>query len=76
MDQQRTLSVKYCSIDRTVEVEDPLDSILDISIANKIPHLHECGGNGICTTCRIRVIDGLGNLTKPTSPRSTNFLSG
>jgi class 3 adenylate cyclase/hemoglobin-like flavoprotein len=49
-----------------VEVEDPLDSILDVSITNKIPHLHECGGNGICTTCRIRVIDGLGNLTKPT----------
>ncbi len=64
--QQKQLSIKYCSIDRTVEVEDPLDSILDVSIANKIPHLHECGGNGICTTCRIRVIDGLSNLTKPT----------
>lgn len=64
--EQRRLTVKYCSIDRTVEVEDPLDSILDISITNKIPHLHECGGNGICTTCRIRVIDGLGNLTRPT----------
>ena len=62
----KKLSVKYCSIDRKVDVEDPLDSILDISINNKIPHLHECGANGICTTCRIRVIDGLGSLTKPT----------
>lgn len=65
-DQRRILSVKFCSIDRIVEVEDPLDSILDVSIANKIPHLHECGGNGICTTCRIRVIDGLSSITKPT----------
>lgn len=63
----RKLSIKYCSIDRIVDVEDPLDSILDISIHNKIPHLHECGGNGICTTCRIRVLDGFNSLTKPTA---------
>ena len=66
-DSQRKLSVKYCSIDRTVEVEDPLDSILDMSIHNKIPHLHECGGNGICTTCRIRILDGFNALTRPTT---------
>ena len=60
------LTIKYCSIDRTVEVEDPLNSILDVSIENKIPHLHECGGNGMCTTCRIRVLDGFNSLTKPT----------
>lgn len=64
---QPKLSVKYCGIDRVVEVEDPLDSILDTSISNKIPHLHECGGNGICTTCRVRVLDGFSQLTKPTS---------
>jgi class 3 adenylate cyclase len=63
----RKLSIKYISIDRTVDVEDPLDSILDISIHNKIPHLHECGGNGVCTTCRVRILDGFSSLTKPTS---------
>lgn len=61
------LSVKYCSIDRTVIVEDPLSSILDISIENQIPHLHECGGNGMCTTCRIRILDGFNFLSKPTA---------
>jgi class 3 adenylate cyclase len=66
-DSPRKLSIKYCSIDRTVDVDDPLDSILDISVHNKIPHLHECGGNGICTTCRIRILDGFNALTKPTS---------
>jgi class 3 adenylate cyclase len=29
--------------------------------------LHECGGNGYCTTCRVRVIDGFNQLTKPTN---------
>jgi len=67
----KTLSIKYCSIDRVVEVEDPLDSILDISIANKIPHLHECGGNGVCTTCRVRILDGFNALTNPTSKETT-----
>ena len=66
-DSPRKLSIKYCSIDRTVDVEDPLDSILDSSIHNKIPHLHECGGNGICTTCRIRILDGFNSLTRPTA---------
>lgn len=64
---QRKLSIKYTSIDRIVEVDDPLNSMLDVSIENKIPHLHECGGNGICTTCRVRVIDGFNHLTKPTA---------
>lgn len=63
---QQASSVKYCSIDRTIEVQDPLKTILDISIENKIPHLHECGGNGQCTTCRIRVLDGINSVTKPT----------
>lgn len=67
VNSQKKLSIKYYSIDRTIKVEDPLDSILDISIANKIPHLHECGGNGHCTTCRVRIIDGFNNLTKPTN---------
>jgi ferredoxin len=41
-------------------------SLLDISVANKIPHWRECGGNGRCTTCRVRVLHGSTNL----SPRS------
>ncbi len=41
-------------------------TILDHSIKSKIPHLHECGGNGICTTCRVRVIDGPTHLSDRT----------
>ncbi|NMM47312.1 adenylate/guanylate cyclase domain-containing protein [Marinigracilibium pacificum] len=61
-----TPKVKYCSINREVEVSNPHMSILDVSIENKIPHLHECGGNGRCTTCRVRVINGSENLSKTT----------
>ena len=57
--------IHYVSINETVET-DRDSSILDTSIENKIPHLHECGGNGRCTTCRIRVIDGMQNLSRKT----------
>ena len=35
-------------------------------IKNKIPHVHECGGNGLCTTCRVRIIEGAPNLSPKT----------
>lgn len=57
-----TPQVKYCSINRVVSVESPTDSLLDLSIQHKIPHLHECGGSGKCTTCRVRILDGLEHL--------------
>ncbi len=59
-------SVNYCSINHRVQAKKENQTLLEISIANKIPHLHECGGHGQCTTCRVRVIDGLHNLNPPT----------
>lgn len=58
-------TIKYSSIDRIVDVENPNASVLDTSIAHKIPHLHECGGHGRCTTCRIRILDGLQHVSPP-----------
>jgi adenylate cyclase len=37
-------------------------SILDNSLQNNIPHPHVCDGKGKCTTCRIRIDDGLDQL--------------
>ena len=34
-------------------------SILDISIENNVDHLHVCGGQGRCSTCRIQVLEGV-----------------
>ncbi|WP_375325454.1 adenylate/guanylate cyclase domain-containing protein [Flagellimonas sp. GZD32] len=58
--------ITYAAINRQVESNSIAESLLDISIKNKIPHLHECGGNGICTTCRVRVLEGIQNLSPKT----------
>lgn len=58
--------INYCSINHKVQVKKENQSLLEISIANKIPHLHECGGHGKCTTCRVRIVDGMSNLNPPT----------
>lgn len=34
------------------------ESVLEASIRNGIDHLHACGGNGRCTTCRIMIVEG------------------
>ena len=36
-------------------------SVLDASRANRIPHASVCGGRARCSTCRIRVLEGLEN---------------
>jgi ferredoxin len=37
--------------------------LLDVSIRHRIPHLHQCGGYGRCTTCRVQILDGLSNVS-------------
>jgi ferredoxin len=38
-------------------------TLLDLSIRHRIPHHHQCGGYGRCTTCRIQILDGLSNVS-------------
>ena len=64
--------ITYAAINREVAFETKSDTLLDISIKNKIPHLHECGGNGICTTCRVRVLEGIQNLSPKTEFEKTS----
>lgn len=45
-------------------------SLLEVSLLNNIEHAHVCGGNGRCSTCRVRVLDGTENLTEPDSAES------
>ena len=44
----------------------PNTSLLDIAVASEIPTVAACGGNGICSTCRVEVVEGLDQL----APRS------
>ncbi|MEM8900049.1 MAG: adenylate/guanylate cyclase domain-containing protein [Bacteroidota bacterium] len=60
-------TIVYSGINRKVEIEENRKSLLDISIDHKIPHLHECGGFGNCTTCRVRILKGIDNLGPKTA---------
>ena len=40
-------------------------TLLDASLQAGIPHFHACGGKGKCTTCRIMILEGEENLSRP-----------
>lgn len=56
------------------------ESILAASLREGIPHVHACGGEGRCTTCRILVLEGEEKCTPRSEAEKTissklNFLS-
>ncbi|MEM8906551.1 MAG: 2Fe-2S iron-sulfur cluster-binding protein [Bacteroidota bacterium] len=61
-----SFQIEYAGLNQKVEVGDPDASLLNISVEHQIPHLHECGGHGQCTTCRVRILNGLQNLSPKT----------
>lgn len=65
-------TIVFLGDDKAVSVSDPGMTVLDVSIAHKIPHLRECGGHGRCTTCRVRICDGIQHVS-PRSPRETEL---
>jgi ferredoxin len=42
----------------------PGSSILAASMKGGIKHMHLCGGRGLCTSCRVEVMEGSENLSK------------
>lgn len=38
-------------------------TLLDASIENRIPHHHQCGALGRCTTCRVQILDGVSHVS-------------
>ena len=66
MPQVKTPIITYSGINQQIEYKDPDATLLDCSIINQIPHMHECGGSGQCTTCRVRILEGLQNITPRT----------
>ena len=42
-------------------------SVLEASRVGSIPHVSVCGGRGRCSTCRVRVLDGLDRLPQPSA---------
>lgn len=43
--------------ERTVEVDDPDLTLLEIAREAGIPHASACGGNGRCSTCRVMILE-------------------
>lgn len=56
----------YLPDEQLVEVE-PTELILEASLRAGIPHIHACGGNARCSTCRVLISEGLEYCT-PSSP--------
>lgn len=52
----------------TIQEDDLNLSLLQISLKHKIPHVHACGGNAKCSTCRVIILEYLGNVL----PRNEN----
>ncbi|MCX2744530.1 2Fe-2S iron-sulfur cluster-binding protein [Mangrovivirga sp. M17] len=52
--------------DRSIIFSDNNDSFLDIFKKENIQWMNICGGKGKCTTCRMLVINGSENISKPT----------
>jgi adenylate cyclase len=40
-------------------------TLLEISRANRVPHLSVCGGKARCSTCRVRIVEGGEGLAPP-----------
>jgi adenylate cyclase len=50
--------------DHRVEISEG-QSLLDASLSAGIPHIHVCGGNAKCSTCRVLVLEGAEFLSSP-----------
>ena len=48
--------------DAVIEEDDLTLSLLEIALKHDIPHMHICGGNARCSTCRIIIQQGLENV--------------
>ena len=63
--KRRNNSIKINYPEGGVSKIFPGMSILEASLVAGIPHAHVCGGRGRCSTCRIRVDQGLAQLEPP-----------
>ena len=58
------MQIRFIGDEVVAPVTEATASILDVAIAQKIPHYRECGGSARCTTCRVRILDGLQHVSK------------
>lgn len=56
----------FTPLGRSAAAKDD-ESILDVARRAGVPLGNACGGVGVCTRCKVRVLTGAENLTPPTS---------
>ena len=66
VERQRHLLVPIAYPNRTVHAPRGW-SVLEASRSCGIPHLSICGGQGRCSTCRVRVVDGAAEWPPPSA---------
>lgn len=58
--------VSFTPLGRTAEARDD-ESILDVARRAGVPLGNSCGGVGVCSRCKVRVVAGDANLSPATS---------
>jgi adenylate cyclase len=61
------ITVTYENGTRLEEADDGL-TLLQISLKHGLAHLHVCGGNARCSTCRVMIREGLTNVLPRNQP--------
>ena len=64
MDSRAPIEIDLINEKRILARED--QTLLAASLESGIPHLHACGGNARCSTCRVLVVEGAERLSPPT----------
>jgi ferredoxin len=69
------MKITYLDDDLVASVHTPEATILEVSLANKLPHFRECGGRGRCAMCRVHIVGDFstfrsGQTARPASPRN------
>lgn len=65
------MAVISCYGDKQFSEEDLDQNLLALLLKHNVPIMHECGGNGRCTTCRVRIIEGHENVLPRTEKEET-----
>ncbi len=58
--------VTFAPLGRTAAARDD-ETLLDVARRAGVPLGNSCGGVGVCTRCKVRVVEGIENLTAPTA---------
>ena len=70
---RRALRITY--VDGPTIALKPGITLLELSRSMKIPHASVCGGRGRCSTCRVRVLEGLDTLPPPSGAEAITLRS-